>query len=146
MTLPILKTIAKAGFVDGRKSSKKASDQIKSFSIRTPSIRQLTGFLSGGNQQKVVIGKWLMENPTILILDEPTVGVDVKTKAELRNIISDLVSTHLCSVIMFSSDLNEIIQLADRILILYKGTVFKEFDNIPPVEEAALHRAVQGLE
>ena len=106
---------------------------------------QETAFLSGGNQQKVVIGKWLMELPKVLILDEPTVGVDVGTKAELRNIISDLVSSQLCSAIVFSSDLNEIIQLADRIIVLYKGTVFKEFSNIPPIEEALLHRAVQGI-
>ncbi|MBN1298270.1 MAG: sugar ABC transporter ATP-binding protein, partial [Actinobacteria bacterium] len=119
LTLPILSNISKAGFVSDRQSIKRSLEQISRLSIKTPSASQETVFLSGGNQQKIVIGKWLMETPKVLILDEPTVGVDVNTKAELRNIISDLVSSRLCSVILFSSELNEVIQLADRILVLY---------------------------
>lgn len=145
LTLPIVNDISKAGFVSGIKSSKRALDQINKLSIKTPSMRQETAFLSGGNQQKVVVGKWLMENPKILLLDEPTVGIDVKTKAELRNIISDLVVSQQCSVILFSSELNEIIQLADRIIVLYKGAVFKEFSNVPTIEETILLHAVQGI-
>ena len=145
LTLPIMNIISKGGFVSGVKSSKRALDQINKLSIKTPSMRQETAFLSGGNQQKVVVGKWLMENPKILLLDEPTVGIDVKTKAELRNIISDLVASQQCSVILFSSELNEIIQLADRIIVLYKGAVFKEFSNVPTIEETILLHAVQGI-
>ncbi|MHB8277261.1 MAG: sugar ABC transporter ATP-binding protein [Candidatus Humimicrobiaceae bacterium] len=145
LTLPIVGNISRGGFISDIKSSKKALDQINKLSIKTPSIRQETAYLSGGNQQKIVIGKWLMENRKLLILDEPTVGVDVETKAELRNIISDLVSSRKCSVILFSSELNEIIQLADRIIVLYQGTVFKEFSNVPPIQEAVLHSTVQGL-
>lgn len=146
LTLPILHLISKGWFVNSRKSERKTNEQIESLSIRTPSIRQLTAYLSGGNQQKVVIGKWLMENPKILILDEPTVGVDVNTKVELRNIISNLTSKHQCSVVLFSSELNEIIKLSSRILVLYKGTIFKEFLNYPPIEETILHHAVQGID
>lgn len=145
LTLPIVGNMSKAGFVRGRESRKKALEQIERFSIKTSGIMQEAAFLSGGNQQKVVIGKWLMELPKVLILDEPTVGIDVGTKAELRNIISDMVSSQHCSAIVFSSDLNEIIQLADRIIVLYKGKVFKELCNIPQIEEALLHRAIQGI-
>jgi ribose transport system ATP-binding protein len=145
LTLPIVKNISKAGFVSGINSSKRARDQIKKLSIKTPNMKQETAFLSGGNQQKVVLGKWLMESPKILILDEPTVGIDVRAKAELRNIISDLVSSYDCSVILFSSELSEIRQLADRIIVLYKGEIFKEFSNTPPIKEAILIKSVQGI-
>lgn len=145
LTLPIVNDISKAGFVSGVKSAKRALYQINKLSIKTPSIKQETTFLSGGNQQKVVVGKWLMENPKILVLDEPTVGIDVSSKVELRNIISDLVSSYNCSIILFSSELNEIIQLVDRIIVLYKGAIFKEFSNVPIIKESILLKAVQGI-
>jgi len=145
LTLPILNILSKAGFVRISESRKRAVEQVSRLSIKTPSLMQETAFLSGGNQQKVVIGKWLMEKPVILLLDEPTVGIDIKSKVELRNIIADLVVSKQCSVILFTSELNEVILLADRIIVLYEGRVFKEFSNSPPIDEIILHRAVQGI-
>ncbi|MCL4385820.1 MAG: sugar ABC transporter ATP-binding protein [Actinobacteria bacterium] len=144
LILPIIKKISRGSFVSDIKSKNKAQEQVKNMSIKTPSIKQEVRYLSGGNQQKVVIGKWLMERPTILILDEPTVGLDVKSKSEVRKIICDLAKSD-CSVIVFSSDLDEIIEIADRIIVLYKGTVFKEFINFPAVKEEILHSAIQGI-
>ncbi len=145
LTLPILNNISRFGFIKRGESSRRSERQIDNLSIKTPSMRQEVAYLSGGNQQKVVIGKWLMEKPNILLMDEPSVGIDVNAKAEIRKIISDLVSSQQCSVILFSSELGEVIQLADRIIVLYKGSVFKEFINSPPIEEPVLHHAVQGI-
>jgi len=126
-------------------ATKKIKEQIQKFSIKTPNNKQKVKFLSGGNQQKIVVAKWLTKKPKVLILDEPTVGVDVKTKSELRNIIKDLVKDNDRGVILFSSELNEILQLSDRVLVLYRGRIIKEFSNIGTVKEETLHRAVQGI-
>jgi ribose transport system ATP-binding protein len=133
------------GWFKERQAYKKVDEQVASLGIKTPSTKQKTKFLSGGNQQKVVVGKWLTKAPRILILDEPTVGVDVKTKAELRSIIQELVKEQKRGVILFSSELNEIIQLSDRIIILYRGEVIKEYSNEVQIQEDGLHRAVQGI-
>jgi ribose transport system ATP-binding protein len=141
--VPDLTTIA--GWFREKQAYAKVDEQVESLGIKTPSIKQKTKFLSGGNQQKVVVSKWLTRTPKILILDEPTVGVDVKTKAELRNIIRDLVKDDNRGVILFSSELNEIIQLSDRIVVLYRGEVLKEYSNEIQIPEDGLHRAVQGI-
>lgn len=133
------------GWFKERQAYKKVDEQVRSLGIKTPNTKQKTKFLSGGNQQKVVVGKWLTKAPKILILDEPTVGVDVKTKAELRGIIRDLVKDNNRGVILFSSELNEIIQLSDRIIILYRGEVIQEYSNEVQIQEDGLHRAVQGI-
>ena len=112
--------------------------------IKTGLKSDLITSLSGGNQQKVVLGKWLTKSPQILLLDEPTVGIDVNAKAEVRKIISDHVNSNSCSVILFSSDLDEVIRIADRIIVMYQGKVFEEISNNPPIEEQVLHHTVQG--
>ena len=145
ISLPLVKTFSKAGWFGRRKAAVKVAEQIQARGIKTPSPRQLSKNLSGGNQQKVVVGKWLTKEPKLLILDEPTVGVDVKTKAELREIIQNLVKDKKRGVVLFSSELNEIIQLSDRIIILYRGEVIKEFSNAEPIQEEVLHRAIQGI-
>ena len=119
--------------------------QIDQLDIKTPSPKQKAKNLSGGNQQKIVVAKWLSKKPKILILDEPTVGVDVRTKAELRNIIRGLVQDQDRGVILFSSELNEILQLSDRVIVLYRGKVIKEFQSCETLKEDELHRAIQGI-
>ncbi len=133
------------GWFKERQAYKNVGEQVKSLGIKTPTVKQKTKFLSGGNQQKVVVGKWLTKMPKILILDEPTVGVDVKTKAELRSIIRDLVKDNDRGVILFSSELNEIIQLSDRIIILYRGEVLQTYSDEIHIQEDGLHRAIQGI-
>lgn len=104
-----------------------ANDYVKALKIKTPSIEQKVKNLSGGNQQKVVIAKWLMAAPKVLILDEPTRGIDVGAKFEIYNIMNKLVEEGV-SIIMISSELPEILGMSDRILVMHEGKLTAELD------------------
>ena len=101
---------------------------IKSISIKTPTPETPIGNLSGGNQQKVLIARWLLNQPDVLILDEPTKGIDVGAKAEIYNIISQLASAGKC-VIMISSELPEILGMSDRIVVMHEGKINAILEN-----------------
>lgn len=101
------------------KASKK---YIEALEIKTPSEEQLAGLLSGGNQQKVVLAKWLFRNSDILIFDEPTRGIDVGAKQEIYKLMVDLV-TQGKVIIMISSDMPELIGMSDRIIVMHKGEI-----------------------
>ena len=90
--------------------------------IRTPSIAQTVGNLSGGNQQKVVIGKWLARTPTLLILDEPTRGIDVGARAEIYEHIANLAASGL-GIIIVSSDMEEVLGMSDRVAVMHEGKI-----------------------
>ena len=96
--------------------------------MRTPSLTQPVGNLSGGNQQKVSIAKWLAANTEILIIDEPTVGIDIKTKTDLHELIGEIASDGV-SVLLISSDMPEMITLADRILVMHGFRIVGEVEN-----------------
>jgi L-arabinose transport system ATP-binding protein len=98
---------------------------IQRLNIRTPSLEQAVTKLSGGNQQKVVIARWLAVHPKVLILDEPTQGIDVGAKAEIYNIINDL-ATQGIGIIFISSDLPELLAISDRILVMRDGSIVSE--------------------
>lgn len=100
-------------------------DYVNKFSIKITSPQQRTGRLSGGNQQKVVLGKWLAINPKVIILDEPTRGIDVGSKAEIYSIINELAANG-AAIIMVSSDLPEIINMCDRTYIMCEGRITGE--------------------
>ena len=95
--------------------------------IKTPSITQITGNLSGGNQQKVVLSRWIYAEPDLLILDEPTRGIDVGAKYEIYTIINDLVNQGK-AVIVISSELPEVLGLSDRIYVMNEGKIIGELD------------------
>ena len=95
--------------------------------IKTPSITQITGNLSGGNQQKVVLSRWVYAEPDLLILDEPTRGIDVGAKYEIYTIINDLVNQGK-AVIVISSELPEVLGLSDRIYVMNEGKIIGELD------------------
>ena len=109
-------------------------------SIRTPSPEQLAGNLSGGNQQKVVLGKWLASNSKILILDEPTRGIDVGAKQEIYKLINKLAEEGL-AVIVISSEMEEVLGLTDRMLILYEGQFMAELKKEDYSQERVLQFA-----
>lgn len=111
-----------AGFLNFRAERRAASAEVRRLAIRTSSLETLAGTLSGGNQQKVVLAKWLLTNPRVLILDEPTRGVDVGAKFEIYKIIRQLASEGT-AIIMISSELPEVLGLADRIAIMAEGRV-----------------------
>ena len=112
-------------------------DQLR---IRTPSIDQFVGLLSGGNQQKVVIAKGLVRTPKLLILDEPTRGVDVGAKAEIYAIMDDLAGQGV-GILMISSDLEEVLGMSDRVLVLHEGRLAGELSRVRLTEERVMHLA-----
>jgi D-xylose transport system ATP-binding protein len=120
ISLASLKKISKCSVVNENEEIKYAEKYTQDLKIKTPSIEQKAVNLSGGNQQKVVLSKWLMTKPKVLILDEPTRGIDVGAKVEIYNIINDLVKQG-AGIIVISSELNEILGICDRILIMYEG-------------------------
>jgi len=125
ITLASLKKISSAGVISRKRNENIVTDIIKQLDIKTPSKEQLVRNLSGGNQQKVVIGKWLSSSFKIIIFDEPTVGIDVGARDEMYQLIDQLASDNFC-VILISSDITEIINLSDRIYVMKQGTVSGE--------------------
>ena len=131
------------GFIRLSKEGDMSRDAIKRLDIRPDNPDLLVGNLSGGNQQKVVVGKWLMRDLKVLMVDEPTAGIDVGVKEEIYNILEELASKGVV-VIVVSSDLQELIRVSHRILVFRKGTIFKEFDSGAVTQEDVL-AAASGL-
>ncbi len=140
ITLPSLDNLKTAGFIKLAEEAKIAKKMVKDLSIKTPSIEQKTLNLSGGNQQKVVLAKWLNLKPRILILDEPTRGIDVGAKAEIYKLMNDMAKEGI-SIIMVSSELPEILAMSDRVAVMAEGelTAILEHDEIK--EERIMHFA-----
>lgn len=128
LTINVLESFIGLGVVNKCAENEIIERHIRALNIKTPSARQKVGNLSGGNQQKVLMGKWLATNPKILILDEPTRGVDVGAKAEIYMIIDRLAKEGI-SVIMVSSELNEIINMCDRVLVMSDGRITGELNR-----------------
>jgi ABC-type sugar transport system ATPase subunit len=126
LTLGILPLLSRMGFVKQKEEYEIAKDNITSLEIRVSSLKASIGSLSGGNQQKVVLGKWLNANPRVLILDDPTRGIDVGAKAEIRALI-DRLAAEGRAIILISSELPEIIGMSDRILVMCMGEIVGEY-------------------
>ncbi len=144
MTLVKLGDIQKAGVIDQKERRRLAGEYIESIRVKTPTPAQLVGNLSGGNQQKVVIAKWLMKNPKVLILDEPTRGIDVGSKAEIYSIIDNLAKSGV-AVIIVSSEMNEILGVSDRIISVFEGRLTAEFRREEATDKAILGAALGGV-
>ena len=143
MTLPQVSDLTAGPFVsDGAEIA--IFDQYRDkLDIRTPGWRQTVGNLSGGNQQKIVIGKWLSMRPEVLIVDEPTRGIDVGSKSEIHNLIRDLAAQGY-AVIVISSEMPEVLHVSDRIVAMYSGRVMREFTS-EEVTEDSLIQAISGI-
>jgi ribose transport system ATP-binding protein len=122
IAMATLKNYSKAGWIAKRYMEETADNFVKKLAIRTPGLQQKAMFLSGGNQQKVVLSKWLASSPGVLILDEPTRGIDVGAKAEVYRLMSELVKTGM-GIIMISSELPEILGMSDRIVVMHEGRI-----------------------
>lgn len=120
ISLPIIKRISKTGFMDFKKEEEIAKEQFDALRIKAPTMRQLVQNLSGGNQQKVVVAKWLASRCRILILDEPTRGVDVGAKQELYKLINTMAEQGL-AIILVSTEMEELLGLADRLVVMCEG-------------------------
>ncbi|MEM6674076.1 MAG: sugar ABC transporter ATP-binding protein [Planctomycetota bacterium] len=132
------------GLVDGDAERDVAEAQVAELGVRTSGIEQQAETLSGGNQQKVVVGRWLAAEPRVLLLDEPTRGVDVGAREELYGLLERLAADGL-GVLFASSDLEELLRLADRIVVLYDGRVSGELDRSEATEEAVMELATGGV-
>lgn len=143
LTLPLLDSLQRFGLISNADVLKRSKRIISQFAIKAayPTIR--AGSLSGGNQQKVVIGKWLGTDPEILMMDEPTAGVDIGTKSEILNLVRKIADDGK-SVILISSELPELLSVSDRILVLKDGRVSKSLDRKDIPNEEFLQLAIQG--
>ena len=141
ITLPILDQFTRAGWLDTGKETKEAKKYADMLDVRAPGLWKSVLQLSGGNQQKVVLAKWLATNPRILILDEPTRGIDVGAKASVHKFMSELASQGV-GIIMISSELPEILGMSDRIIVMCEGGITAEFTRKEATQDKLLSAAV----
>ncbi|MBL6723684.1 MAG: sugar ABC transporter ATP-binding protein [Rubripirellula sp.] len=142
--LPALDRYRTAGIFANASREREASDQmIREMHIKTPSDWQHVRYLSGGNQQKVVIGKWLSMKPKILLLDEPTRGVDIGAKQEIYRLMEELASEGV-AILFVSSEMEEVISMSDRVIVMHEGRISGELAREHASEEAIMHLATGG--
>ncbi len=133
-SLAALGAVSRAGFIDRGAERRMAEDGVQRFRVKTSSVDEVAGRLSGGNQQKIVLGKWLANNPKLLILDEPTRGIDVGAKAEIHRLMSELAGAGV-AILMISSELPEVLGMSDRVLVMREGRLVAEFDRAHATSE-----------
>lgn len=142
MTLPNLTSYEnKMKRIDKKSEKKEVEEYIKRLSIKTPSQEQLVKNLSGGNQQKVILAKWLMRSPKVLIVDEPTKGIDVGAKKEIYEVLNKLKGMGK-AVIMISSDMAEILGVSDRVMVMHEGKVTGELKREEATQESIMKYAI----
>ncbi|MFQ5956407.1 MAG: sugar ABC transporter ATP-binding protein [Candidatus Brocadiales bacterium] len=143
ISLPNLINFSRGGFINRRKELSAVGDMITSLTVKTPSERQLVKNLSGGNQQKVVLAKWLLRGARVFIFDEPTRGIDVGAKVEIYQLINNLVKEGV-AVIVISSEFEEILELSDRIMVMHAGRVEGELAKAEATMDKILFMAMGG--
>ena len=142
VTLPSLgRYLSRLGIVRRKAEDRTAEEFRERLRIRTPSVRAAVAALSGGNQQKVVLSKWLNTRPSVLILDEPTRGIDVGTKVEVHQIVEELAQQGI-AIILISSDLPEVLAMSDRILVMREGRQMAVLSRDEATEERVLAAAM----
>ncbi len=134
MSIAYLYSICKNGIVDRKQEAADVDKTVGTFSVKCSSVEQEIPYLSGGNQQKVIVGRWLMTSPKVLILDEPTRGIDVGAKSEIHRIMDELAHQGV-SIIMISSELPEVMGMADRQLVVKGGQIVGEFNRGEATQE-----------
>jgi len=134
-SMAVLNQVSALGFLQPRKEQHMAAEAVQSLGIRAFSIDQIVGKLSGGNQQKVVIAKWLASRPRLLIMDEPTRGIDVGAKSEIHRRMSQLAAEHGLAILMISSELPEVLGMSDRVLVMREGRIVAEFERAEATQE-----------
>ena len=132
------------GFINQNKVETVTKDHINKLQIKTPSIHQIVSKLSGGNQQKIVIAKWLINDAHILIFDEPTRGIDVGAKNEIYHLMNDLIRQGK-SIIMISSELPEIMRMSDRIIVMCEGAITGNLDIENLTQETVMQYATKNI-
>jgi rhamnose transport system ATP-binding protein len=141
ITAAVPKQIAPTGFIRRAVEKALATDSVKKLSIRLASVRQPIGELSGGNQQKAILARWLLTNPGVLILDEPTRGIDIGVKAEFYDMIGELAASGR-AILLISSELPELLALCDRVLVMSEGRLTADIPRAEATQEAIMSAAV----
>ena len=134
--------LTRGGLLTTRAESRAAAPWASRLAVKTSALDMAASTMSGGNQQKVVIAKWLATNPTLLIIDEPTRGIDIGTKAEVHRLMSDLAGQGL-AILMISSELPEVLGMADRVLVVCEGRITAELDRADATPAAVMHAATR---
>ncbi|HBM73974.1 MAG TPA: sugar ABC transporter ATP-binding protein, partial [Clostridiaceae bacterium] len=142
ITITNLKRVSRMGFIDRNTEYDSSKDLIERLEIGE-SEREIIDNLSGGKQKKVIFAKWLFTNAKVLIIDEPTAGIDIGSKVDIYNIINELVLSGAC-VIMISSDLPEVIGMCDRVIVMFNGEIRKIFNREEASQEKILYFASGG--
>ena len=143
ITLPIIHELRRWMKIDRHRQNEIAQTQVSQLKIQTPSIHQVTQNLSGGNQQKVVLAKWLAKRCQFLILDEPTRGIDVGAKTEMYKLMNALVAEGK-AILLISSDLPEVIAMSDRIYVMRDGHLVAELPGQTTSQETIIQHITQG--
>ncbi len=138
-------TLSKAGLLTGRAESRAAGPWAGRLEVKTSALDMTAATMSGGNQQKVVIAKWLATNPKLLIIDEPTRGIDVGTKAEVHRLLSELAGQGM-AILMISSELTEVLGMADRVLVVCEGRLTADFPRAEATPENVMRAATRVAE
>ena len=142
ITINILdQLVGKLSIVDKKQRSEKAKEYINMLNVKPPYPQMQVSKLSGGNQQKIVIAKWVATHPRVMVIDEPTNGVDVGAKQDIHNILRELAAQGI-GVIMISSDLPEILAVSDRILVMRRGHIVAEFNGDDATQELIMNEAI----
>jgi rhamnose transport system ATP-binding protein len=141
ITAAIPRKIAPGGIIKGALEKALASDSVRKLRIRLASLRQPIGELSGGNQQKAILARWLLTDPSVLILDEPTRGIDIGVKAEFYEMIGELAAGGR-AILLISSELPELLALCDRVLVMSEGRLTANIARADATQEAIMSAAV----
>ena len=131
---------SKYGYINEDEETRECEKYVDNLKIRIIALNDLVSKLSGGNQQKVILARWLMVNPTILLVDEPTRGIDVGTKYEIY-LLMDALLQHGIGIVMVTSELPEALAMSDRVLVMREGRIVKEFDHQGLTEESIMNYA-----
>lgn len=145
VTLTLRHVLAKMGIISGRKEHTLAAGWTKTLQVKAGSLDNAVSTLSGGNQQKVVLAKWLATQPKLLIVDEPTRGIDVGTKSEVHRLLSDLAGQGI-AILMISSELPEVLGMADRVIVMHEGRITAKFSRAEATPETVMRAATASTE
>jgi ribose transport system ATP-binding protein len=140
LSLASLRRDQRAGFLDRQREGAISADMIRRLRVKTPDDRQVAQFLSGGNQQKVVLGKWLALEPRVLLLDEPTRGIDIGAKQEIYALMEELAGRGV-AILFVSSEMEEVLGMSDRALVMHEGRLTGELGRGELSEEAVMRLA-----
>ena len=143
VTIPLLKRLSSFGVINRKKEDAAAEKVVEDFSVKTPTIKKIVAQLSGGNQQKIILGRWMSAGPRILIMDEPTKGIDVGSKSEIYELAYQLAKQNI-AIVFISSELTEVINVSDRIAVMREGCLQAILDREDCTEDIILSYAMEG--